>query len=179
MDGKRKDGKWIEKAEKIQKISNKVKAVMFVQHTPFSELAKRLRKAEEKLEDLTGYRIKIVERAGSKLKDLIHSSNPRSGKLCERLDCLLCKSKIKLGKSLKQCCRKRNLVYEIWCWDCKERMEDDIDEMEIDEDLKKKKKDAIRVPKYIGESSRSIYERTYEHTEAMRKISSKSFMVKH
>ena len=44
-----------------------VKAVMFVPYTAHSELALRLRESEEKMESLTGYRIKIVERGGTKL----------------------------------------------------------------------------------------------------------------
>ena len=38
-----------------------IKAVLFCPHTEGGILAKRLREAEEKLESLTGYRLKIVQ----------------------------------------------------------------------------------------------------------------------
>ena len=46
--------------ERKEKEEKKTKAVMFVQFTPHSELAKRLRTAEEKLGELIGYKLKIV-----------------------------------------------------------------------------------------------------------------------
>ena len=46
---------------------SKVKAVMFVPFTKHSELANRLRENEDKMESMAGYRMKIVERGGSKL----------------------------------------------------------------------------------------------------------------
>ena len=63
---------------------NKVKAVMFVPFPKGSGLAKKLREAEEKMVDLTGYRLKIVERSGTKLEELLHKANPWQGVDCER-----------------------------------------------------------------------------------------------
>ena len=57
----------------------KVKAVMFVPFTKHSELANRLRDNEEKMESMSGYRMKVVERGGSKLVDLLHKANPWAG----------------------------------------------------------------------------------------------------
>ena len=45
---------------------------MFVSYTVGSELAKRMRDAEETLLEMTGYKLKIVERAGLKLEDILH-----------------------------------------------------------------------------------------------------------
>ena len=53
------------------KDKNKAKTVLFVPYTIGSILAKRLREAEEGLKGTTGYKIKIVERAGTKLEDLL------------------------------------------------------------------------------------------------------------
>ena len=39
-----------------------VKAVMFVPYTHGSRLAKKLREAEQTMENMTGYRLKIAER---------------------------------------------------------------------------------------------------------------------
>ena len=61
-----------------------VKAVMFVPYTVGSELAKRMRQAESSLHDMTGYRIKIVERSGAKLEDILHKSDPWQGQDCGR-----------------------------------------------------------------------------------------------
>jgi hypothetical protein len=62
-----------EETEKIDKNTNlettdknKNKAVLFVPYTVGSILAKRLREAEENLLHSTGYKLKIVERSGSK-----------------------------------------------------------------------------------------------------------------
>ena len=60
-----------------------IKAVMIVPFTPGGELAKKLRENEEKLSNLTKNRIKIVERAGVKIKDLLKKSNPGKIKIAD------------------------------------------------------------------------------------------------
>ena len=84
-----------------------VKAAMFVPYTPHSKLAMELRELEYELEKIIGYRLKIVERAGNKLEDLLTSSNPWKGKICERQGCMLCESKVRTNKN-------KNVVREIW-----------------------------------------------------------------
>ena len=69
----------------------RVKAVMFIPLPKHSELAARLRDSEMKMEELTGYRIKIVERGGTKLVDILHKANPWAGEDCKRESCLLCR----------------------------------------------------------------------------------------
>ena len=88
------------------------KAVMFCPYTKGSELAKKLRDAEERLEPLSGFRIKIVEEVGEKVRDILHSSNPWRGEDCRREGCWLCETKQMMEKFKKQDCTKRNLVYE-------------------------------------------------------------------
>ena len=66
----------------------KIQAVIFVYHTQFSELAKRMRKRMESLEKLGKFRVKIVERTGNKNVDILHKSNAWSLMDCERKDCL-------------------------------------------------------------------------------------------
>ena len=82
---KRKRKNWQE-GENTRK---RVAAVMFVPYTPRGELAKRLREAEKDLENQTGIRVKIVERTGIKMIDLLHKADPWIGKDCERQGCLL------------------------------------------------------------------------------------------
>ena len=156
------------------------KAAMFVPCTPHSTLAKELRELEFGLEKIIGYRLKIVERAGDKLQDLITSSNPWKGKLCERNDCMLCETKMRTSKNLKQECSKRNVVYETKCQTCEDRDRKKIDDIEeTDTKEKEKMKESIKVYKYIGESARSVYERSREHLSDLDQLKPCSHLLKH
>ena len=121
-------------------MQTRAKAVMFAPYTTNSELAKKLREAESSLEQLTGYKLKIVERAGSKLEDLLTRSNPWRGQDCGRSMCLLCQTKEVTGKLKTQDCSARNCVYEMWCRVCQEADEKKIDEEEKDEEEKDEEK---------------------------------------
>ena len=90
--------------------SSKIKSVMFIPFTKHSELASRLRDNEERMEKQTGYRLKIVEKGGTKLVDILHKANPLAGEDCKRRDCLLCSTKIEEGRTNSQDCRRRNCV---------------------------------------------------------------------
>ena len=57
---------------------------MFVPYTKHSELAARLRDNEEKMETMTGYKISIVEKGGTKLLDILTKANPWAGEDCKR-----------------------------------------------------------------------------------------------
>ena len=54
----------------------KTVGVLFVPYTTDGELAKRYREAEKELGRQTGIKLKIVEKTGSKLVDLLHRSDP-------------------------------------------------------------------------------------------------------
>ena len=79
--------------------ANGIKSVMFVPYTAHSELAVRLRDSEEKLEGMTGFRIKIVEKVGTKLVDILHKADPWVGGDCGRKMCMICETKKKEGKT--------------------------------------------------------------------------------
>ena len=68
----------------VGRVQTKIKSVMFVPFTRHSELAMRLRKNEERMEKQTGYRLKIVEKGGTKLVDILHKANPWAGEDCGR-----------------------------------------------------------------------------------------------
>ena len=166
-----------EETEKIDKNTNlettdknKNKAVLFVPYTVGSILAKRLREAEENLLHSTGYKLKIVERSGSKLE----------GQECGRQDCMLCSTKNYTGKNKTQECSKRSLVYQTYCITCKER---DIEKIKIRglNDKKKQEEEIknMRLHKYIGETSRSCYERSQEHLNDMHQLKPSSHMLRH
>ena len=146
-------------------------AVMFVPYTKGAELAKRVRRYENAEKETSGWFFKVVERAGDSLVDLIHRSDPWSGEDCMRDACKPCWTKMKLEKWKTQDCSKRNCIYENWCMTC---WEDDTKEIEEkcgeDEKMKKEMMKNRRASKYIGETSRSVYERTWEHTNSMKQL---------
>ena len=118
----------ISKKRKVEKDSEEkskkevaVKSVIFVQQTKDSTLVKRLREVEEGLASTTGYRIKFVEKVGEKMVDTLCQSNPWRGADCQRKECILCETKLKTGKRLKQNCSARNVTYETWCGTCEDR----------------------------------------------------------
>ena len=82
----------LEASSKGEQPSTQVKAVMFVPYTPGSVLAKKLRENEEKMGKLTKNKIKIVERTGTKIQDILR---PIHGK-------------DKIAKEQTACCALRN-----------------------------------------------------------------------
>ena len=158
---------------------DKVTSVMFVPHTVNSSLAKTLQEKEIKLKEITGDKIKIVERSGNKLEDLLTRNNPWKGKDCGRPNCLLCTTKTITGKNLSQDCSKRNILYEIKCLTCEKKIMEEIEAATEDEEKRKELKECANIPTYIGESSRSAYERGFEHLEKLTSLNSKSQMLRH
>ena len=70
-----------------------IAAVLFVPRTANSELAVAVRTEEAKIASQCHYKIKIVERAGTKLKDLLIASDPFLNQDCWRKNCLFCGTK--------------------------------------------------------------------------------------
>ena len=92
----------------------KTRTVLFVEHTPGGELAKRLREQLSRMEGLMGFKIKVVERTGTALKDLFSLSDVWSGGVCSREDCTTCKQ----GCEEIQDCTRRSIIYESICKKC-------------------------------------------------------------
>ena len=114
---------------------------------------------------MTGYILKIVEKGGTKLVDILHKANPWAGQDCGRDRCLLCTSKKREGKKNTQDCKKRNCVYETYCWTCRQRQDQEIEDKYKEKghkEIEEKKRQAKRFV-YIGETNRSVYERGLEH----------------
>ena len=61
--------------EKYQKEGGPQSSDVLLLHAR-GDLAKRLREVEDNMEKNNGYRIKIVEEAGEKILDILHSSHP-------------------------------------------------------------------------------------------------------
>ena len=113
-------------------------------------MAVELRGAEEKLAELTGYKLKVVERGGQKLSDLLTSSNPWRGIDCGRELCLLCESKEKTGKLKTQDCTRRSVVYEIWCQECQDKSEVQLKERLGVEEGKEYEEERKKIKVYIS-----------------------------
>ena len=126
--------------------------VLFVEQTPGGALANMFRQAEKYLAELTGFRVKIAEKNGTKIVHILHQSNPWAEGKCSRSGCLPCDT------GDQKCCFKRNIVYKNTCILCK-----------------KEGKDAV----YIGESSRSSNERATEHLNDFKRSKTDSHMYKH
>ena len=126
--------------------------VMFVYQTPFGELAKRLQKVENDIAKVSGKRVKIVERSGTMVMRLLHKSNPWAGGNCGRDKCLSC-----LNGPENQDCFIKNIVYEIKCLDCESTNQSG------------QSTNQNKIPIYLGESSRSCWERGWEHLSKYQK----------
>ena len=87
-------------------------------------------------------RIKVVERGGTTLKDLLSCTNPWVKEGCTREDCLSCMGERGKGGN----CQQVNVVYRITCLDCGSKQ--------------------VKA-EYTGETSRTAYLRR-EHLEGMR-----------
>ena len=65
----------------------KTRTVLFVDQTPEGRLAKDLREVLTRLENILGFKVKVVERTGTSLRNCLPNTNPWSG---TRQDCVTC-----------------------------------------------------------------------------------------
>ena len=146
----------------VKKCSKEVKdkqketeAVLFVPCTPGGVLQKKIQEAEDKFTAGSKLkRIRVVERGGLKLKDLL-AGDPWSKECCERIDCLPCREKEKAGGVN---CQTENITYSISCKECKRQG---------------------RIALYWGESARTGYKRGKEHIEGLEKEWEKAPLWRH
>ena len=171
----------------------KLEGVIFIQYTEHSTLAKNIRRRLLDIEKVGQLKIKLVERAGDKLEELLHRSDAWSDRDCDRADCLPCKSAGEDG--VKGSCKRRNVIYETYCISCQEIIEKDEEKKEIElgeknenkrkrENMDKEKnkvnnKQKDYKIKYIGESYRSAYERGREHQDDLKYLRERSHLLKH
>ena len=150
--------------------------VVFVPSTKGSLLLKSLREDEDRMEELTGFRVKYQEAGGSVLSNAFNK-NLGAGKKCGRKECPVC-NQAEAGAD----CKTRNVVYESKCKLCNPlptTQKDMNTEKEEFQDAPAGRQPAPREGIYIGESSRSIHERALEHVRDARTFSVKSHIVKH
>ena len=129
-----------------QQDDREIDNVIFVPYTPGGALRKEIQKEDDYMTKMLKInRTKFVERAGVSLLDTLVDKNPwvRLQGGCQRPNCYPCKSS--LGKGIS--CRKESIVYEISCAICEQQGNKTI---------------------YIGESSRSFFERAGEHMQMFK-----------
>ena len=94
--------------------------VLFVETTPGGELARQLRLRETELNKNNDWRIKIVEKSGRKLENILQKNNPFPEEFCKG-KCFPCTSSKSSNMSMKSNCKKNNIGYKIPCITCKNR----------------------------------------------------------
>ena len=141
--------------------------VLFVEQTPRGELAHRLRELLQRLEPTLGFNIKTVERTGATLRSNFPLYELWENKQCGRNDCIPCQQ----GADFVQPCTKTSVVYENTCLTCNPGADGKRELKELNN------KEAPT--SYVGETSRSVKERTQEHWGAYRSRNKDSHMLKH
>ena len=134
-----------------------ISSIMTVPNTKDGELLTRLVQKEAQLCKLTGFRVKLVEGNGILLSRLFPS--PLRAEGCPKFNmCLVCAQSD--GKPSK--CNVRNVVYTAECLECTENYNGTTGRS-----------------LYIGETSRSISERTTEHVMGCLRFDAGNFVIKH
>ena len=142
-------------------------SVLFIDNTKRGTLAKRLQIEESRLSAMTGYRIRVAEAAGTPLSMLLPSTNPWGVQDCARPDCIVCDQ----GDEKTQNCKTRNILYENRCTLCHD--------INVKEDKKTQPYHMDGKGIYVGESSRSMYERGKEHQKDREDTKEDSHQIKH
>ena len=141
--------------------------VLFVDCSKDGELAKQLKELIARSSSTVGFSVKVVERTGRSLKNQFPLTTLWDGSGCGRGECITCTQ----GAEMYPPYTQRSVVYENVCGLCNEGAKE-ARELKESRDME--------VPSiYVGESSRSIQERSMEHWADFRKGSSKSHILKH
>ena len=139
-------------------------SVLFMDNTKGGLLSRKLQEADNRLSLMTNYRVRVVESAGTALSRLLPSTNPWGTGDCGRQDCITCKQQ----DDPIQNCKKRSILYENRCVVCN---------VDVKEGTEMKDGEGRGV--YVGESSRSIYERAKEHQHDRETQAEDSHQIKH
>ena len=146
-------------------------SVLFCPQTPGGQLAKNLQKVENRIAKIIGERIKIVERGGRMIKDILHKSNPWKGGKCQNKDCLVC-----VNGDGSQDCYQRNCTYTITCM---EHKDSNVDSEDTRGNIEAKTESQREIFRYGGETSRVLRLRSQDHATSYRKMEDKSVLWAH
>ena len=136
--------------------SVKYSSVVFIPATPGGILAKQMREREEILGKDSKFRLKIVEKGGKKMKDLLVKKDPFPSLPCEESFCPLCHETphTEIPKKLSKIpCDTQNVGYRWTCTTCKKT--------------------------YEGETGRTARIRAKEHLKDLSKNNPENPLVKH
>jgi hypothetical protein len=164
-----------QKAGRKQK-NKSATTVIFVPSTKGSVLLKSLKDDEDRMAEITGFKVRYQEAGGSALTNSFNK-NLGQGQHCGRSGCPPCDgSEEKRGN-----CRAKNIVYESKCVLCnpvsiqQEGTDDNQPSGRNTTTIATSPREGI----YIGESSRSLHERAVEHVRDAGSFSVKSHIIKH
>ena len=146
-----------------------VTSVLFVPKTQDSGLARGLQEVELRLSAITKERVRVTERGGKSLLQLLHTNDPFAGAPCGRDTCIPCNNS---DKEKKENCDKRGIVYETFCRSCLEVAK-----------AKKARGEEAPVYLYVGTSHLAMADRGADHLRdserGMRKKFDGSHMARH
>ena len=119
-----------------------------------------------RISPILGFTVKIVGRTGASLKSQFPLYSLWDGNKYSREECIPCEQ----GTKEAPPCTKKSIVYENFCVRCNPSAKGKEEVKELNSE----------VPSiYVGESSRSLMERTREHWGAYRNGNSESHIRKH
>ena len=140
--------------------------VLFVEYSKNGELANKMKELTRRLAQTVGFHVKVVERAGTSLRNQFPTTTLWDGSHCGRKDCVTCSQ----GAEKLPNCKKASIVYENVCLQCNPGADAKGELREVKDDTP---------TLYVGESSRTIFERSKEHWEAWRSRKEDSHILKH
>ena len=140
------------------------RTVLFVDNTEGGELTQRMKDLSRRLARSIGFGVKIVERNGSSLKSIFPLNNLWDGAPCGRSECKPCNQ----GAEEPPKCNKASMVYENICRRCNRGAE-----------AKKELPEVVEGSIYVGESSRTLFERSKEHQKDWESRKTESHIAKH
>ena len=111
----------------------------------------------------------------------MHKSDPWENSDCLRENCKTCETSHKMDKPKFKNCKRRSIVYRVWCESCKREVEmkSKKEENEKKRNRAEMENNESKIFSYIGETSRSSMERGEEHLKDLQYRRSKSHMLKH
>ena len=134
------------------KIPSKTESIMFIPFTPNSDLKRKLQEAESFVNGKKKTcRVRMIERSGPTIASLLYNKQPWKQEPCGRVSCMPCETK-------PGSCRKSNVTYRVKCNDCHK---------------------SGTTTTYIGETHRSLFDRSKEHQAALRRKNGNYAIVKH
>ena len=140
--------------------------VLFCEYSKGADLQGKLKGVADRLVPLVDFRMRVTERGGTKLGSLLSNKNLWSGTECGRQECAPCRQ----TGDKKEDCVRRNILYESECTKCCDG--DSVTGVS----LERLDKEASL---YVGESARSLFERSSEHWQAAEQKKEESHIFQH